>query len=162
GEQMAFLAALSHQKFTDPKIGELLATVEGSDLVKEPESDAAANVRELRRAYNRATKIPQSLVEELARVTTAAQQAWQQAKKANDYPTFRPWLEKVVALKREEADAVGFKDHRYNALIEEFEPGTTVAELKTLFAGLTRDLVPLIRKIAESPHKPDRSLLERE
>ncbi len=162
GEQMAFLAAMSHQKFTDPKIGELLATVEGSDLVKEPESDAAANVRELRRAYNRATKLPQSLVEELARVTTAAQQAWQQAKKANDYPTFRPWLEKVVALKRQEADAVGFKDHRYNALIEEFEPGTTVAELKTLFAGLTRDLVPLIRKIAESPHKPDRSVLERE
>src|SRR5215204_2110592 len=70
GEQMAFLAALSHQKFTDPKVGELLATVEGSDLVKDPESDAAANARELRRAYDRATKLPQSLVEELARVTT--------------------------------------------------------------------------------------------
>src|SRR6476469_9282857 len=71
-------------------------------------------------------------------------------------------LEKVVALKRQEADAVGFKDHRYNALIEEFEPGTTVAELKTLFADLTRELVPLIRKIADSSKKPDRSILERD
>src|ERR1044071_3107173 len=80
GEQMALLAALSHQKFTDPKIGELLAAVESSDLVKDPESDAGASVRELRRSYDRATKLPQSLVEELARVTTQAQQAWQTAK----------------------------------------------------------------------------------
>lgn len=162
GEQMAFLASLSHQKFTDPKVGELLSTVEASDLVKEPASDAAANAREWRRAYNRATKIPPSLVAELARVTTQAQQAWEQAKKANDFPTFRPWLEKVVDLKRQEADAVGFEGHRYNALIEEFEPGATVAELKTLFADLTKELVPLIRKIADSPKKPDRSLLERD
>jgi carboxypeptidase Taq len=162
GEQMAFLAALAHQKFTDPKVGELLAAVEGSDLVKDAEADAAANARELRRAYDRATKLPQSLVEELARVTTQAQQAWEQAKKANDFPAFKPWLEKVVELKRQEADAVGFKDHRYNALIEEYEPGTTVAELKELFAGLTAKLVPLIRGIAESKVKPDRSLLERD
>lgn len=162
GEQMAFLAALSHQKFTDPKVGELLATVEGSDLAKDPESDAAANARELRRGYDRATKLPQSLVEELARVTTAAQQAWEQAKKANHFPTFRPHLERVVALKRQEADAVGYTGHRYDALIEEYEPGTTAAELRELFAGLTTRLVPLIRSIADSPKKPDRSVLERD
>src|SRR6478735_10580215 len=58
GEQMAFLAGLAHAKATDPKVGELLAAVEGSELVHEPESDAAANVRELRRGYDRATKLP--------------------------------------------------------------------------------------------------------
>jgi carboxypeptidase Taq len=162
GEQMAFLAALAHQKFTDPKIGELLSAIEGSDLVRDPVSDAAANVRELRRGYNRATKIPQSLVEELARVTTQAQQAWQEAKKKDSFATFRPWLEKVVELKREETGHVGFKEHPYDALIEEYEPGTTVSELRELFAGLTRELVPLIRKIADSPKKPDRAILERE
>jgi carboxypeptidase Taq len=162
GEQMAFLASLSHQKFTDPKVGELLAAIEGSDLVRDPESDAAANVREIRRAYDRATKIPQSLVEELARVTTEAQQVWEQAKKKNDYATFRPMLEKVVELKRQEADAVGFKDHRYNALIEEYEPGTTVAELKTLFASLTAELAPLVKKIVASPKQPDTGVLTRE
>ncbi|MDB5311997.1 MAG: Thermostable carboxypeptidase 1 [Gemmataceae bacterium] len=159
GEQMALLAALAHQKVTDPKVGDLLAAVEGSDLVREPESDAAANARELRRTYDRAAKLPQALVEELARVTTQAQQAWQAAKAGNDFPTFRPWLEKVVALKYEEAGAVGFTGHPYNALIDEYEPGTTVAELKELFAGLTRELVPLIRKITDSPKRPDRSIL---
>jgi carboxypeptidase Taq len=178
GEQMAFLAGLAHQKFTDPKVGELLATVEGSDLVRDPESDAAANARELRRAYDRATKIPPALVEELARVTTEAQQVWERAKKKNDYAGFRPMLEKVVALKRQEADAVGFsrrgsqgepaggspsqEGHPYDALIEEYEPGTTVAELKTLFAALTAELAPLVRKIVNSPKQPDKSVLERE
>jgi carboxypeptidase Taq len=162
GEQMALLASLAHQKFTDPKIGELLADVETTDLVNNPESDAAANVRELRRGYDRATKLPQSLVEELARVTTQAQQAWQLAKAKNDFPSFLPWLEKVVALKRQEADAVGFHDHPYNALIDEYEPGTTVAELRTLFAGLTKELVPLIRLISESKKKPDAAILLRE
>jgi carboxypeptidase Taq len=162
GEQMAFLASLSHQKFTDSKVGELLAAVEASDLVRDPESDAAANTREIRRAYDRTTKIPQSLVEELARVTTQAQQVWEQAKKKNDYASFQPILARVVELKRQEADAVGFKDHRYNALIEEYEPGTTVAELKTLFAGLTAELAPLVKKIVASPKQPDKSVLERE
>jgi carboxypeptidase Taq len=162
GEQMAFLASLSHQKFTDPKVGELLAAVEGSELVREPDSDAAANAREIRRAYDRATKIPPALVAELARVTTEAQQVWEQARKKNDYASFRPLLTRVVELKRQEAAAVGFKDHPYNALIEEYEPGTTVAELKALFAGLTAELAPLVRKIAESPKKPDTAILARE
>ena len=140
----------------------LLATIEGSNVVADPDSPEAANVRELRRAYDRSTKLPPALVAELAQVTSEAQQVWTVAKPKSDFATFRPWLEKVVALKRQEADAVGFRDHPYDALIEEYEPGTTVAELKTLFAGLTRDLVPLIRKIAESPKKPDRSVLERE
>jgi carboxypeptidase Taq len=162
GEQMAFLASLSHQKFTDPKVGELLAAVEASELVRDPEADAAANVRELRRAYDRATKIPPTLVAELARVTTEAQQVWEQAKKKNDYASFKPLLARVVELKRQEADAVGFKEHRYNALIDEYEPGTTVAELKALFAGLTAELAPLVKKIAESPKKPDTGILARE
>ncbi len=162
GDQMALLASFAHQKLTDPKIGDLLAAIEGSDLVADLDAPEAANVRELRRSFNRATKLPQTLVEELARVTTQAQQVWQEAKPKSDFASFRPWLEKVVALKRQEAAAVGFQDHPYNALIEEYEPGTTVAELKELFAGLTRDLVPLIRKIANSLKKPDRSVLDRD
>jgi carboxypeptidase Taq len=67
-----------------------------------------------------------------------------------------------VELQRQEADAVGYKTHRYDALIEEYEPGTTVAELKTLFAGLTAELAPLVKKIVTSPKQPDTSILARE
>src|SRR5436309_859295 len=68
GDQMALLARLRHETLTDPRVGELLAEVEPSP----PDEDAAANVREIRRGYDRAVKVPKELVEELARVTTRA------------------------------------------------------------------------------------------
>src|SRR5438552_389363 len=62
GEQMALLARLGHEMLTDPQVGDLLAAVESSSLARDPDSDAAANVREIRRTYNRATKLPKELV----------------------------------------------------------------------------------------------------
>jgi carboxypeptidase Taq len=156
GEQLAVLAGLTHAKATDPATGELLATCEASDLVRDPESVEAANVRELRHGYDRATKLPQRLVEELARVTTAAQEAWQEARARDHFPAFRPHLERVLELKREEADAVGWTGHRYDALLDEYEPGMTAAEIRTLFAGLTAALTPLVRAAADAgPPKTD-------
>src|SRR5213080_3516520 len=128
-EQMALLARLTHEMLTAPEVGALLAQVETSDLVRDAESQPAVNVRELRRAYNRAVKLPKELVEELARVTTRAQQIWQEARQNNSFASFRPWLEKIVALKRREADAIGYREAPYDALLDEYEPGATAAEI---------------------------------
>ena len=162
GEQLALLAGLGHQKATDPKIGELLAAVESSALVADPSSLEASNIRELRHQYDRAVKVPQRLVEELARVTTAGQQAWQEARASNEFRHFQPHLEQILALKREEADAIGYIEHRYDALLDEYEPGATASELRTLFADLTAQLVPLIQQIHESGKQPRREILHRE
>src|SRR5207248_7138617 len=136
GDQMALLARLAHEMITAPVMGELLATVEGSVLVKDRESPAAANVREIRRNYDRAVKLPKELVEELARVTSQAQQVWQQARKDNKYGDFEPWLAKILALKRQEAQAIGYKAVAYDALLDEYEPGATTAEITKTFAAL--------------------------
>ena len=160
GEQLALLAELAHQKATDPRLGECLHVVEGSPFpVDSPEM---AKVREWRRAFDRATKIPADLVAELARVTTQAQQDWEDAKKAKHFATFLPSLTKVVALKRQEAAAVGYIHHPYDALLSEYEPGASTVELKELFRNLTAALVPLIQKIGASSLQPNRSILERE
>src|SRR5271166_3426910 len=116
GEQMGLLARLGHEMVTAPNIGELLAQVESSDLVRDPESDAAANVREIRRSYDRAVKVPPTLVEELARVTTRAQQVWRDARKANNFAAFQPSLQTIVGLLRQKADAIGYRAARYDAL----------------------------------------------
>jgi carboxypeptidase Taq len=162
GDQLALLASLTHDRAADPHIGELLAAVEGSDLTRDPDSVEAANVRELRHAYDRVTKIPRRLVEELARVTTLAQQAWQEARAKDDFPTFLPHLERVLALKREEAQAVGYTDHPYDALLDEYEPGATSAEVKRIFTELSAGLVPLIRSVTESGRKPRADVLHRD
>src|SRR5438034_9761678 len=106
-EQMALLARMTHEMLTHPEIGRLLGELEPAPLTQGADGDAAVNVRETRRTYDRAVKLPGELVEELARTTTRAQQVWQEARQANDFASFRPWLEKIVGLKRQEAQAVG-------------------------------------------------------
>ena len=162
GDQMALLARLTHEMSTDPKVGECLASVESTSLAADAETPVAINVREIRRAYDRAVKLPKDLVEELARVTTRAQQVWQEARANNDFPAFRPWLEQIVQLKRREADAVGYKGHPYDALLDEYEPGATAAEIRKVFAALSAELVPLIDAIGHSTRKPRREILERD
>jgi carboxypeptidase Taq len=123
GEQMALLAGLHHERATDPKVGELLAEVEGSDVVSEPDSPEAANVREIRRSYDRLTKLPRVLVEELARAASLAQQEWVVARREDRFEHFRPWLETMVTLKRQQAECLGFEEEIYDALLDEYEPG---------------------------------------
>jgi carboxypeptidase Taq len=143
-EQLAMLAGLSHDRGTNPRYDELLSTLESSPLVSDPESPIAVNVRELRRGFDRERKIPRRLAEESARVTALASKAWAQARKKNSYKSFAPWLERIVALAREEADAVGHNGTRYDALLDDYEPGMTTADLSQLFDRLSADLVPLI------------------
>ena len=79
-EQLALLMGMIHERATAPQIGDWLGEIENSDLVSDPHSEAAVNIRELRRDYDRAIKLPRSLVEELARVATISQQAWREAR----------------------------------------------------------------------------------
>lgn len=160
--QVSLLAGMVHERATSKRLGELLTAVEEDDQPNDPDSPAAVNLREARRKYDRATKIPRRLVEELSRVCTLSQQAWIEARKKCDYATFLPWLEQIVALRREEAEAVGYGDGiPYDALLDEYEPGMTAAEVTSLFAGLREELVPLIREITESGRQPDISILTR-
>src|SRR5262249_50258849 len=131
-------------------------------LMRDPQGDVSANVCEIRRVYERAVKMPPALVEELARVTTRAQGVWQEARKHNDFKSFQPWLEKIVGLKRQEADAVGFDKEPYDALLDEYEPGATSAEITRILAALRKDLAPLVGAIAASGKRPRREILERE
>lgn len=161
GNQLAYLAGLHHEKATDPRVGELLATLEGSPLVGGPDDPVAVNVRELRRTYNRLTRLPKSLVEELARTMAHSRQEWVEARRHDDFSRFRPWLEKVFALKRQEAECFGYEDSRYDALLDEYEPGARGREIAALFESLRAELVPLVEAIATSDRRPDKSILQR-
>jgi carboxypeptidase Taq len=156
---MALLAGLHHEKATDPRIGALLEELEHSELVRDPESPAAVNVREIRRIYDRQTRLPRTLVEELARTTSLAQQEWVVARQKSEYSQFCPWLEKIVHLKQREAACLGGGTVTYDVLLDEYEPGATGPELARLFAALRRELVPLVEAILASPVRPDPPLL---
>jgi carboxypeptidase Taq len=160
-EQLAFIAGLLHERGTDPHFGELLEAVEGSDLVADGHAPAAVNVRALRREYDRFVRLPRSLVEELARTTALAQPAWAAARTAGEFQRFRPYLERIVALKRSEAECVGYVEEPYDALLEDYEPGLRSGVVARLFDALQRELIPLARRIAGAARQPDASVLRR-
>jgi carboxypeptidase Taq len=161
-EQMAHLAGLEHDRSTHRRLGERLAAVEGSDVTADPFSDAAVNIREWRRQYDRQTRLPRRLVKEAARVTSLAQVEWAAARRHADFARFRPWLERVVTLKRREAEALGYDAEPYDALLEDYEPGMTADELDRLFGVLSGELTTLAGRLAEAPRRPEVGMLRGE
>jgi carboxypeptidase Taq len=160
-EQLALVAGLLHERGTDPRLGELLAAVEHSDLLADSGGAAAVNVRELRREYDRFVRLPRTLVQDVARTTALAQKAWASARGASDFARFRPWLERIVALKRAEAECVGYADEPYDALLEDYEPGLRSGVVGRLFDALRRELVPLAERIVGARRQPEPAVLRR-
>lgn len=159
-EQLAQLTGISHDWFTVPEIGEWLQAIEASDLVQDPETEAAVNVREWRRLYDLETKLPGDFVREFARTTSLAEQVWTEARRKVDFELYRPQLEKIVELCRRRADYFGYETEIYDALLEEYEPGAKAADIETVFSGLRTDLVRLIAKIKDAPRRPDLGILK--
>ncbi len=157
----ATLAKLLHQRATDPRVGEMLTVVEGSDWLKEPTSVEAVNVREWRRAYDLQSKIPERLTVELAQATSEGEAIWQEARPKNDWEAFKPILKKIFALTREAAEAIGYEQEPYDALLDQYEPGATARQLESTFGQLREATVKLLERIKGSVRQPDTSLLHR-
>ena len=156
--ELAALATVSHEKLTSPHLGELVSALEQQpDQLSEA---ARADLRELRRAHDRAVKVPSRLVSEHVRVCALAQGQWQQAREENDFAAFEPCLTRVIEVTRQVASAVGGGD-LYDALLEEYEPGMTRAELDPLLARLEAGLRPLLERIQAAGPPPDDSVLRR-
>lgn len=161
GDQVSMLAGLAHERLTSPRLLGLLETLEASAFLGDARSDAAVNVRQTRRAIDKARKMPASLVEELAQVSVLAQHAWVDARKASDFSAFAPWLERTFELKRQQAKCLGGGGHPYDALLDEYEPGARTSDIAAVFQALREPLVELVRRIAEVPEPGHGALLER-
>ena len=145
-EEMAAMESVLHARRTDPRVGEWLAAVpEDDDPVR------AANLRLIRREHERACKVPARLAAEIARVTSTAQGVWAKARAEDDFAAFAPTLKEVVALKREEGAALAEGADVYDAMLQDFEPGATAAELEAMFARMRPRLVALRAAVLDRP-----------
>jgi carboxypeptidase Taq len=161
--QMAQIAGLSHQRFTDPRIGELLAECEADDsLTSDPDGEPAAIIRELRRGYDRSTKLPADLVQEAARTRSIAHHHWQEARENSDFDAFRPWLEKNIDLARRMAEAYGWAadEEPWDALAEGYESGMRAKQIEEVFTPLRDRLQNLIAQLMEGPRRPSTAFNE--
>lgn len=156
-DQIATLQGLAHDRLVSPDVERLLG--QWVDLqtgqLRPRASDhwdesARALLREVWRDFSRAKKLPSDFVIRLGRECSLAQQIWVEARTKNDFKQFLPNLKTILGLKKEEADYLGYAQSPYDALLDHYEPGSTVGQLAPLFETLKARLVPLLKAVLAS------------
>ena len=144
-EEHGAMANILHARRIDPRVGEWLVAADPADDV------AAANLRQIKRSFDRTAKVPAVLAAELAKTTSLAHRVWAGARADENVAEFLPMLQKVVDLRREEAVAIADGADPYDALLDDYEPGANGASLSAMFAALRPRLVALRAAILDQP-----------
>ncbi|MBC8875503.1 MAG: carboxypeptidase M32 [Planctomycetes bacterium] len=160
-EQITCLSGLVHRRRTDPQVGRWLEELVDSPLAADPHSDTGATIRQIKRGYEKHIKLPQSLVEELARTAVLGQQAWTEARKNDNFASFQPLLERTYELKRRQAEAIGYATNPYDALLDDYEPDAKTADVQEVLTGLREQLAPFVAAIADSGRQANVEILRR-
>jgi carboxypeptidase Taq len=167
-EQLSLLSGLSHDRITQPEIGEKLTAL-GVDFLADPvpmipeafQGIERAFLREVARQYRRNTKIPRRVVTELAKQTAIGQRVWANARRIADFSKFSGQLTVILDLVREVGSCLGFEDHPYDPLLDEYEPYMRTAEVAAVFASLREGLRRLLDKILGSGKSVNTDFLSR-
>jgi carboxypeptidase Taq len=160
-DQVAALATLVHQQRTSPQQGERLAKLAEGPLARGGEPHVAATIRLLKHDYDKQARLPARLVEEMAKTCVEAQQAWTAARAESSWPRLAPWLERVFALKREQAACQLPDRDPYDALMDDYEPGARWPAVAERFDRLRGGIVKLVETCVGARGRPDDALLKR-
>jgi carboxypeptidase Taq len=159
-EQLATIEQLAHEQLVSPELGDLLEELRPYEEGLPRESREASLVRVARRDRDKAVRVPPELAAEITRASSLAQHAWIDARARSDFEGFLPYLERNVELKRRYIDCFEPAAEPYDVLLDDYEEGTTAAEVRTVFARLKERLVPLIAAVSERADAVDASCLD--
>ena len=154
---ISYLSGLLHEQFVALDKDGLLRKLNRKLDAKEIRGKDAVIVREVFRVYEREKKLPKAFVSELALLTAEAQSVWAEARTQHNFSLFLPWLRKIVALKRKEAELVSYKDSPYDALLDTYEPDVTTEEASKVLNDLKDFLIPFLKAIKSKNHKSNSS-----
>ena len=161
-EQLALMSQIHHKMSTAPQIGKLLESIlkhKQYDTLNEVEK---RNVHLIKKNYDEQTKLPTSLVTQIAKQEAVTVNIWKKAKATQNYSLFKPELEKLVSLNKKAAEILmKVKETKtpYDALIDIYEPKMTTEAITKTFADLQHGLVRLLGEIEKAPNQPETSIL---
>ncbi|MCA1054586.1 carboxypeptidase M32 [Rossellomorea aquimaris] len=116
-------------------------------------------LEECQKEYDRNKKIPAKEYREYVVLQSKAESIWEEAKSQSDFNMFQPYLEKLVDYTKRFIEYWGYEEHKYDTLLDMYEPGVTVNVLDEVFRELRDKIVPLVHKISASENKPDTAFL---
>ena len=148
GRQLATLSEIAHQQFTTDELGGLLQELNSkADLTDKEKRNAALSLED----YTRNRKLSSDFVRKMSEAVNATYHAWVKARKENSFAVFEQPLHQLIELKKQEADLLGYEQHPYNALMNDYDKGLTVATVDKIFADLRPQLLPLLTAINNQP-----------
>ena len=127
--QIGTLRTMAHELFAEDDIGARLDVLSDDVADLDPRSDEVSLVRVTRRDYDKARRVPADLVGAIAAAVARGKQAWRKARAEDDFSLFAPHLDRLIDLNIEKAEALGYEDRIYDALLDQYEPGMTTAEV---------------------------------
>ncbi|MEA2167173.1 MAG: carboxypeptidase Taq [Solirubrobacteraceae bacterium] len=151
-DQMATLERLAHTRLVSPDVARLLEALEPWAASEDPDSDDVRLVRVARRDHEKSAAVPEQLAVEMARAASNGYGAWLAARENGDFSRFAPALERQVELRRQYVACFTDAAHPYDVLLDDFEPGITLAEVRPLFATLVAGLQPLLAAANDVPN----------
>ena len=161
-EQLATLDKLAHEFFIDDAVGKLLDELKALVAPLDYNSDDASLIRVAQRDYAKAKRVPPELVEALSRAAALAYDAWTHARQESNFKMFQPHLEKIVELEIKQANCLGYTEHIYDALLDQYEPEMTTAQVQAIFAEVKKELVPFARAVIANSNRVNDAVLHRE
>jgi len=155
-EQIATLDRLAHELFISPEIGRLLERLAPWEDAQEYDSDEASLVRVTRRDWEKARQVPAELRAEMSRASSLALPVWAKARETSDFASFLPVLRASLELRRRYVECFDGYQEPYDVLLDDFERGTTTAEVRVVFERLKAEQVPLATAAARNGDRPAR------
>ena len=157
GRQIATLSEIAHEQFTSESLGALLLELNSKDDLSPTEK---RNVQLSLDDYTRNKKLTSVFVREMSEAVNRSYHAWAKASAENSFATFLEPLDHVIKLKRQEAEMLGYEQHPYNALMNDYDKGLTVAITDRIFKELKPELLTLLDRIKNKPQVDDTFLYQ--
>ena len=158
-DALATLGRIAHEQFISEETGKLLDAATAELNGAAPDSDDASLVRVVRRNWDKATRVPSGLAAELARAASLGQEAWAVARANSDFKAFVPYLERNLELAHAYVECFDGFACPYDALLDDYDPLMTTAQVAALFTELRSELVPLIATLSEHADAVDDACL---
>ena len=156
--EIATISGLHHEKFVHEG-GDCLKAIEDGGL-DQLDNFQQLNYAQIKREHEKLTKLPKEHVMELSKLSSQALPAWVEARKNNDFSKFEPILSRIVELKIQEADYLGYEENPYDALIDQYEPKMKASQLEDLFTPFKSELGDLLAQIRNAPQIDDSWMLQ--
>jgi carboxypeptidase Taq len=159
-EQLGTITRITHERFVSDEIGRLLEELRDYEESLDRDSDEASLIRVTRRDYEKLSRVPPALRAEMSRAAATGQTVWERARRESDFESFLPCLERNLELQREYVACFEQADEDYDILLDDYEPGMKTAEVRSVFADLKAQLVPLIEEVTSRNGAIDDSVLD--